>query len=223
MQYSQSPGYKLSGKRKRAKSSRGFKASRSMYSSRVPDSVPGAGRYDVHLHKLKTITDVLTNSVGELQMVIDDNVTAIPDWTNLGPLYDTYKVFAMKIEFIPLIPNDDSSITSSFPPMVVVYDVDNTAFPTLVGGDVYGTLLEYSKSKVNQSNVAWSYYTRVETPTSAAVTSLGVAPSIKRGGMVDVAGAQAFSAILIAMRYGKNDTYYGKIVVTRYVKCANRR
>lgn len=200
-----------------------YKRKGSLMRSRVSDSIPGSGRYDVHHHKLKNIIDVLTDSVGELRLVIDDNVTAIPDWTNLGPLYDTYKVYGIKIEYFPLIPNDDSTITSSFPPFVVTYDVDNTTFPTLVGGDVYGTLLEYSKSRSFQGNQPWSYYTRVETPTSAAVTSLGVAPSIKRGGMVDVAGAQAFSAIMIAMRYGKNDTYYGKIVVTRFVKCANRR
>lgn len=194
-------------------------------SSYVPSYVPGAGRYDVHFHKLKTIQDLQASAGGEITAFITDDPSAATDFASLQALYDVYRVFAIKLEYFPLIPNDDETslaVANPFPPFVVCYDADNGGFPT-VTTNIYDTLLQYSKSKTLPSHMPWSFYTLVEMPTSRGTNLITGGPSIKVGGMVDIANPYTFSGVAVGAAFLVPSHFYGKLIVTRYCKLANRR
>lgn len=136
------------------------------------------------------------------------------DWGAFQTLYDSYRVYAVKIKFIPSMPNDTSTVTG-YSPMYYMFDVDSTAAPLTVND-----FIQYENLRVKNLYMPHSVYFRI--PKYTAFGSSGVATLA--GGFLDTQAGFPSNGIICGIS-GPLDTTttYGTFITTYYIGFKNRR
>lgn len=134
------------------------------------------------------------------------------DFVNLSGIYDQFRIYAVSVKYIPLLPNDESSVTG-FAPLYTVIDYDDSTALTSVN-----QAINYENMKVKNMYRPWKVYYRIPK-----VTNLAGGTTIVGFGWFDMAGPLTTGAIKF---YGTGfdvSTTYGTFIATWYIGCKNRR
>lgn len=141
-------------------------------------------------------------------------VNACEDFANLAQLYDQYRVFGIKIKYVPDLPNDTSTVTG-YKPCYVYADYDSTALNTTTAA-----CIAYENMRVRNLFLPWSAYFKI--PKSLNTTTGSGA--VVEFGWMDFAAPQPTGHIGVCTTGGVDiSTAYGVFIVTYYVGCKNRR
>lgn len=135
---------------------------------------------------------------------------SLEEVTQIGGLFDQYRVHAIKFSFIPQLPNDSSAQTGYFPLYTVIdRDTPNTSPPV----SSIATAIQYSNLRVKNMYRPWKRYLKVGKYAQAGQPLGGMdLANIPNYGCCQMFG-QGFDA----------SQNYGKIIATYYVSCIQRR
>lgn len=188
---------------------------RKNYSSRRYTNNYRQGKGDgKRFFKLRFQAQITSDAGGQIQGWYNDDVSGYQDWASISALFDSYRVCALKLQFIPDLPNDTSTITG-YKPFYVLHDPDSASVPTLT----IASALQYENCKVFNMYRPWTYYRRL-----AKQTSSGVAGQVMlAGGYKDVAVTTASQSINFTGNGFDISTTYGQFILTAYIVAKNRR
>lgn len=168
--------------------------------------------------KLKLIYTLTTSAGGVL-----DSYNAIRDpsstydWSSYGNLYDNYRVFAVKWQFIPAFPNNISSSTT-FQPFYTCIDYDSTDNSFVTNE---AEILHYENAKVYNLYRPFKKYFKVPKMYSYSPSSgTGV---VLPGGFMDIAAPCSSGVVAYYASSLTPSVAYGTIVLTYYTGFKNRR
>jgi len=148
----------------------------------------------LHLRAPKTLLRFLdtgyepaaTDSSGQLLVSISttrpNTTVSLPDWSGFSSIFDSYKVFGMKIQYIPRYPFDESS-TTECSPVCMYYDPDSDAAGSPPATS-WAASLSYADKTVWNSKHNHTY--EFNTFATYSVDSTSSEP-ILEGGWLDVA------------------------------------
>lgn len=156
----------------------------------------------------------LTSSSGTIQAWYDDNPGNATDWTSFASLYDQYRILAMKVNFYPSRPNDESA-TTTFAPMYVIYDPDSTG----AGPATADIALQVEGCKVRDMNKPFSFYTKIRKQMSVQSGAV----TISMGGWRDIGSVGATGGIKLLATGLNSASLYGTIVSKFYIQFRHRR
>lgn len=171
------------------------------------------GQNGKRFFKLRRIVSVDSSAGGVLQVNATNDPSTFEDWTNVAALFDTYRVCAIKIKFIPSLPND-TSLSTGFFPLYVVGDSNSSSSP-LTSDNV---AIQYENMKVMNMYRPWKYYYYVPKQTAGASGVI-----YQQGGYRDMLDTTATAAVY---SYGTGfdaSTNYGKAILTHYITAKNRK
>lgn len=164
--------------------------------------------------KLTTSDEVVSTAGGQIANVYTDNPNGYNDWTQIASLFDSYRVCAIKIKYIPNKPNDESNVTT-YQPLYIVQDRDSTTLPSTVND-----MIQYENLKVKNLYRPWTYYRKFAKQTSTGVTG----QVMLAGGYKDCGQPTGSQAIFIVSEPGlQTSTTYGRWITTLYLTAKNRR
>lgn len=166
--------------------------------------------------KLRHVVQATTSVGGVLQHVITNDPTLFEDWENVKALFDSYKICALKVKFIPSRPNDSSDHSGAtgvtYNPCYVVGDPDDVNAMTSVD-----QAIQYENMKVKNLFRPWTYYMKIpkRTQVSTATTIIG-------NGYIDCAMETPNASIKVFSDGLTADLPYGQFIVTGYFTAKNR-
>lgn len=163
-----------------------------------PAATDGGGAISTYIQ-----TQVVDNA-------IDGSIPYI-DVTYLSNLYDQFKVHAVKVRFIPSLPNNVSA-TTAYAPVYIAYDCDVSATNPI--GSV-NLALGYKNVKVKNLYRPWSVYYKIDGPTGGTYQTTG--------GYQDFLNIHNVGAIGIYSEGLTANTTYGTYIVECYLTCKARR
>lgn len=202
------------GSRSRYRRRRRFK--RRGYWKRKQRRYSGKGQRGVRFFKIRKVQTVSSDALGAISIFSNNGPhTGFQDWANIVTLFDSYRVPAMKVKYIPQLPNDASTLTG-YHPLYVIGDVDSTVAHITSVNDA----IQYENMRVKNMYMPWKYY--FKCPKLGGVGSTA-AVKTQAGGWIDIATPFGNSSI---EGYGTGfDTsqQYGTLVWTLYLMAKDRR
>lgn len=162
--------------------------------------------------KLKAVFTLTSTAGGTYAGVFTDNPSGMQDWTPFQSLFDSYRVHAIKIRFIPAFPNNLSA-TTAYRPVYIVGDNDDVGALASVN-----LALQYDSVKVKNLNMPWTYYFKWSKITSSAAATV-----MTRVGYLTTATPQANRAVKFYADNLTASVNYGDLVVTMYVSGVDRQ
>lgn len=174
-----------------------------------------SGQTGIREFKLRYVTTAQTDAGGQIldlfcmcPTLAFNGGNSPADWTNVATLFDSFRVCAFKLKYVPSLPNDVST-TTGFYPCYVLFDVDSQG--SVAASNTVA--LEYENCRVKNMYMPWSYYTKVPKPSSG--------PTI---GWCDVATPTQQLGVVEALAQGLDiSTAYGTWVSTYYMQLRDRR
>lgn len=158
-------------------------------------------------------TETISSSVaGVIDTYLTSNPTSYQDWSSISSLFDNYRTCAIKLKFIPQLPNNVSSSTS-YAPLYIVGDPDSSTNPVTSVNEA----IQYENMRVKNMYRPWKYYYKFPK-----VMATGSNVVINRG-YQDCASPISIGVVGL---YGTNfslSTTYGTLVSTIYLVARNRR
>lgn len=182
---------------------------RAKWSRKNPRQGMGDGK---RFFKLRATVPLVSDAGGAIADVLTNNPSATQDWPNISALFDSYKVCAIKVKFIPDKPNDTSTITS-YKPFYMVHDPDDYGVPTSSN-----QMIQYENVKIYNLYRPFSYYRRLSRQTS-----VGLGTVVLQGGYRDAGDVTATQSIKYYADGLDVSDNYGTFIVTLYVSAKNRR
>lgn len=176
----------------------------------------GKGSKGIRYFKLR-YSSVLTSSGGGIIAsymsakpdAVWDGGGTVEDWSSVSSLFDSFQTRAMKMHFIPQLPNDTSAQTGYFP-LYVGFDVDAQAVNPV--GSV-SAALQYENMKVFNMYRPWKYY-KILPRTGAS----------KQLGWTDMANTSDQYGMIWTFGEGFDVSQtYGRVILTLYIKAKDRR
>lgn len=172
--------------------------------------------------KLTGVVDLTSDAANQIQHTVSltnpgayyDGSGALPDLSSLTSLYDQARICAIKIKYIPRVPNDLASY-AAYVPLYIVRDDDDTSLPSSVS-----EMVQYENFKVKNMFRPWSYYTKV--PRVAGFVT-GTYVQVGSMGWFDLAAAQSIGAIKIFATSTNASFTYGQLVISYYIAFKSRR
>jgi hypothetical protein len=168
----------------------------------------------VHYFKIRYVGTMTSDAGGQIQAWLNDDVSGYQDWSSLAALFDSYRVYALKLQFVPDLPNDTSTVTG-YKPLYVIHDVDSSNVPGLT----VSVAIQYENCKIYNMYRPWEHKTILAEQTSSGVASQGMLP----GGFKDIATTTASQCVTWTGTGFDVSTTYGTLVSTAYVMFKNRR
>lgn len=172
------------------------------------------------MYRLKGIVNITTNGSGVLlnaiRLTTPDNFdgasNSVTDWTSFANLYDQYRVHAIKVKWIPDVPNDESG-TSVYKPIYVFTDYDSIGLsPT------NGVAIGYDNQRTFNLYRPWTYYKRIPKLLNPGATNVSML------GYFDTLSTVSTGAVYLCQSGPLSiSKTYGTCVVTYYLKGAMRR
>lgn len=155
----------------------------------------------------------LTSSAGG---VISGNVTLMnpssaTNWSAYTTLYDQYRVVAVKLTYIPNLPNDTSTITG-YHPLFIGFDVDSTSNPAN-SADVY----QLGYRKIVNMYRPWTFYVKVPKYNQISSGSTST-----RKGWYDCANPVTAGSMKFYGSGFDGSQQYGNTFVTYYLQFKNQ-
>lgn len=174
----------------------------------------GMGSTGKRFFKCKLVVgSISSNAGGIISSGASNNPSSSGDWGSIAALFDSYRVCAMKVKFIPQLPNDTSAQTGYFP-LYVTYDPDN-------GTNILGSAddaVQYENCKIVSVNRPWTYYAKCPR-VSMSTTSV----SILQGGYIDSQSPLTSQGIWFYGTGFDASQAYGTLIVTWYVVARDRK
>lgn len=166
--------------------------------------------------KLKTVANITTSAGGLIQFTYPNDPTIFSEFSALAGLYDSYKYYAIKIQYFPHLPNDTSTVTG-FTPIYFVMDPDSPSLvlATVAAAVEYGTMK--AKNLYRPFTVFYRFPKVTQSPGSTYVTLSNGYQDINGAGSVDTSCVSAYASGLDI------STTYGEIIITGYLRFKNRR
>jgi hypothetical protein len=121
----------------------------------------GSGDLAKRYFKLRTHVDAnwvaMTSPTTGSQYVIvfNDNPSTLGEWQNFVPLFESYRVCAMKIRFIP---SNMANLTAIFVPGYIYHDPNTSSAPTSI---TVGNALDRENCRVVNLQRVWTYYRKL--------------------------------------------------------------
>lgn len=184
------------------------------YRKRFTRYSKGLGSSGKRFFKLSFVTNAASDAGGILDDVYTTNPSGLGDWSSVAALFDMYKVCAMKVKYIPSLPND-SSVTTGYWPMYIVGDNNEvTALSTAQSA------LNYEACKVKNMYRPWSYYFKFMRVSEYGTGSSEVTMS---GGWRPTTVTTGVQSIKMYCTGLDTSTIYGSFVISAYIVCKNRK
>lgn len=144
------------------------------------------------------------------------------DWTQLGALYDQYKVLECWVTIYPAFSGVLESISVAYAPVVFCYDPDDTAATAS-----FDVALQYGNHQVYNAYKTIKYAVKPIVQSDNSVSNAGMALSYRPGygNLLDVANVANYQKGVITW-YGDSlplSQKIGEVVVDYYVQFFNRR
>lgn len=176
----------------------------------------GKGSHGIRFFKIRKVQTLSSDTLGGIDFFMNNGPhNAFQDWTNIQNLFDVYRVAAMKVKYIPQLPNDASTLTG-YHPLYVIGDVDANAAPVTTVNEA----IQYENMKVKNMFSPWKYY--FKCPKLGGVGSLA-AVKTQAGGWIDVATPYGNCGIQGIGTGFDVSQQYGTLVWTLYLMARDRR
>lgn len=148
-------------------------------------------------------TGVFVNEVGNAQ-----------DWSSYDAIYDTFRVCAIKIKWIPYL--NSTTALSAYSPMYVAWDLDHNTLATL---DSVNEIIQYENCKFKNAYRPWTYFVKCPKIVSDGASFMF------QGGYCDVNTYASLPGVIGVYNENPNGagTALGNLIVTYYVSFKNRR
>lgn len=175
-----------------------------------------------------SLTTTITNSAANIisYPFTMSNVSNAQDWSQYGNLYDSYRVYGLKIKWIPTInisPETPVVTNPLYGPMFVAYDLDESAITPL---DTVNEIIQYQNHKIKNLYRPWTYYAKRTKQSAPFTTTGGSTGMLTSDGFADIDNTDAFAGV-IGIRCDNNiaatNTIIGMMISTYYVGFKNRR
>lgn len=176
----------------------------------------------LNAYKLKLPVQSVTSDVaGVINPAFSTRIpSGALELTNFNALYDSYRVCAVKVKFIPYGPNDTTS-TRDYQPLFGVHDPDDLSGTNTITS--VNQILQYDNFKTFNLYKPWKWYFKVSKIMNGKQAN-GTDDIITYGrGLIDIntpcyTGNMCFYGIDYTP-----STKYGNLIVTYYILYANRR
>lgn len=176
----------------------------------------GRGSTGIRFFKIRKTQTLASDSLGGMELFSNNGPhTGFQEWTSISALFDTYRAAAIKVKFIPQLPNDASTLTG-YHPLYVFGDKDATVMPVTTVNEA----IQYENMKPKNMFAPWKYYFRC-----GKLSGVGNAANVRVniGGWIDAATPFGHAAICgIGTGFDTSQTY-GTLVWTLYLMAKNRR
>lgn len=170
----------------------------------------GMGEEGLRFFKIKFNQNVSSSGTGVILNVASTDPSASDDWTSIAALFDSYRVCAVKVKYLPGIPNNTTP--TAYAPLYVFADMDNV----IVSVSSINNILQYENLRVKDAFRSWQYYSKFQRVT-------GTATGVNNDGYIDTASPQATGSIAIyGSGFNNSVTVYGYEIITWYIACKNR-
>lgn len=172
--------------------------------------------------KLKGTVTFSSNGAGLIQQTffdtdpaLFDTANPLQDWLTYAALYDQYRVCAIKFQWIPTLPNNESA-TAVFQPFYTIYDQDSAPAATTTNA-----LIQYSNLRVKNLYKPWKVYYKVARSFSSQVSNVVVGSL----GWYDTDVPSAVGRILFSTgsEACSASVQYGRMICTYYIAFKNQR
>lgn len=165
------------------------------------------------IRKVTTATATAGGVISYSSSIYD--ASGAQDWSSIVNLFDVYKVFGVKVQWIPANPFNTTA-SSLYVAQYVLADFDATSAPV----STIPTALQYENLKVKNAGYSWSVYYKapiVSNPQiSGAVTFLG--------GYFDTTSPPTnLGQVQIYSEVNTASQIYGQVIQTYYIGCKQRR
>lgn len=178
----------------------------------------GVSRNGKVLLKVRESVVLATDPSGAIDAILLNDPSSTGDWTPIQNMYESAKVCAMKIHFIPSRAEEyPSAGTANWQPLYVAGAQDRVTAP---GNS--SNMIDRNTLKVFNLYRPFKYYFKLQTRT-AVDTSGSTNTIVLAGGYQDLQGTWVTSAGIQLFAAGlANSTSYGQFIVTYYLACKNR-
>lgn len=144
------------------------------------------------------------------------------DWTQLGALYDQYRVLECWVTIYPTFSGVLESISVAYAPVAFCYDADDT-----VAATSFDNVLQYGSHSVYNAYKPIKFGCRPIIQTDNSVSNAGMAVSYRPGygNVLDVANVANYQKGVITW-YGDNlplSQKLGEVIIDYYVQFFDRR
>lgn len=173
-------------------------------------------------YKLRGITTIQSSGTGTILNTFrttqpdnfDGAATALTDWTSVANLYDSYRVYAIRLNYYPAVPNDVSA-TAKFAPVYVFTDFD-----TIGANPTNASCVGYGNVKTVNMNYPWKYYIRIPKMLNSGSSNISMP-----GWMDTVTPVVTGGVYMVNSSAGQlsNNVTYGYVKATYYLKVHNRK
>lgn len=202
------PGY-----RRYARRSRGGKSKRTYRKRWSRKRKPtGSGESGKRFFKLRGAFALSADAGGTISLSVTDDPSGLGDWSNIAALFDVYKVCAIKVKFIPQLPNDTGT-TTGFYPFYLIGDVNTATNPI----SSITVACQYENMRAKNMYMPWKYYWKCPKQSSTGadiVLANGYRPTSSTTATMGVFGwGQGFDI----------SQQYGSYIVTHYIVAKARR
>lgn len=167
------------------------------------------GQTGIRLLKLKRIVAMTTGVAGDFAFAINTrDPSSCQDWSASIALFDSYRSCAVKIKYLPQLPND-TSVTTGYLPLYVTYDTDDSAY----GIVNVNAAIQYENLKVKNMYRPWNvYYKNPKISQNGSQLGYSDCDSPIQNGVINFTGTGFDSS-----------TQYGTLVISYYLMFKNRR
>ncbi len=108
------------------------------------------------LSNVTTIT--VLNTQNSVAYVLTSDPTGFTEWNTFAGLYDSYRVLAMEIEYLPQSPNTGGTVSATTGPCVVVADYsDIVGLSSIAGAIQYDSFKQYAFGPSTTSRPGWKF------------------------------------------------------------------
>lgn len=179
----------------------------------------GKGAFGIRYFKLRTVFSLAvgTPTAGEIQSstpIYDTNPVLNPaqDWASIVNLFDTYRVNAVKVQWVPNSPADSAK---AYYPCYVLCDWDATSLPAATAL----LALQYENCRIKNLYLPWTYYCK-----PPKVVGTGDTTRTFNDGYMDTSDTPTNLGQIEILAPGLSGTsVYGSVVKTWYISCKDRR
>lgn len=186
------------------------------YWKRKQKRYTGKGQRGIRFFKLRRVQTISSDAGGVINVFANNGPqTGFQDWSNIVSLFDSYRVPALKVKYIPQLPNDASTLTG-YHPVYVIGDVDANTPPIISVNEA----IQYENCKVKNMYMPWKYY--FKCPKLGGVGNIASVKT-QAGGWIDVATPYGNAGIQMIGNGFDLSTDYGTLVWTIYLMAKDRR
>lgn len=158
--------------------------------------------------KLRAVQLMSTTVGGDFATVFTNNPSGCSDWASVQALFDDYRVCALKIQWVPQLPNDTSAQTG-YKPFYIVGDANDVTALTGITDAI-----QYENCKVKNLYRPWTYYFKFPKATAGSTLMNGYRDTSV------ISGTQSVKTYSTGLDTSQD---YGQFILSFYITVKNRK